>query len=106
MVLKDWQKPLLVTNVEQVWVLVQAIQTFDKSRWPSHRRDQSGHVVRHEKGVQPGASFVRLMPVWVEVARSEVHDARAEDRILEAKGAIHEPGHEKASKASVSAIDR
>ena len=84
---EDVEEALLVADVQQAG-LVEVVEAFDESGRAAEGRDQAGHVLRHVEGVEPGATFVGLMAVGIEITGGEVQEWRAEDWVLEAPGAI------------------
>jgi hypothetical protein len=84
---EDVEEALLVADVQQAG-LVEVVEAFDESGRPAEGRDQTSHVLRHVECVEPGAAFIRLVAIGVEVAGGEVQERRAEDWVLEAPGAV------------------
>lgn len=85
---------------------MEVLKTVDKGLGTAKGRDESGLIVRNVEGVEPGTTFVSLMTIGVEVARSEVVKERADRGILVAKSTIEVAGHEEALEAAINEIVR
>lgn len=52
---------LFIAYIEEIWGLMQELESVNKGLWSTKGDDQVGHIMWGEEGVEPDAGFICLV---------------------------------------------